>query len=371
MIKSMSESLTLESPAVNVREAKNHRPVGWWLLVCCVFVFLVMVVGGITRLTESGLSIVEWAPVSGALPPMTAEHWQEEFTKYRQSPQYQKINRGMSLGEFKTIYWWEWGHRLLGRMIGVVFFVPFLYFLLRHQIPAGMRGRLILIFLLGGVQGAIGWYMVRSGLVHDPYVSQYRLALHLGMAFLLFGLMFWTALQILRPGEARSTALSTHTSLLSALIFIQVLLGALVAGLDAGLASDTFPLMQGRLIPPGLFELSPGWLNFFENPLTVQWTHRVVGLLLSGYILWFWWNSRKQDETSGKLVHWLALAAILQVALGVLTLLYHVPIALASAHQATAMILFAFGLAISYEHRYIVKNQGERTGCLDEQPVEK
>ncbi|MCK9381428.1 MAG: COX15/CtaA family protein [Sulfuritalea sp.] len=332
----------------------SQRAVAWWLFACCAMVFLTMVVGGVTRLTHSGLSIVEWKPLIGALPPLTHADWLELFAKYQQTPEFIQRNHDMTLDGFQFIFWWEWAHRLLGRSIGVVFFLPYAWFLLRGRLRGALAAKVFGFFILGGLQGAMGWYMVKSGLVDDPRVSQYRLAAHLGLAFLLFGLMGWTGLGMLQPRRAMGAVAPAPTfsmrlgTWLVVLVFIMVLSGALVAGIHAGLAYNTFPLMNGDFVPPEIFMIEPLWLNFFTNMATVQFDHRLIAWALMALIPWFSW--RIWNETPGArpaavlLTLWLAV----QVSLGIATLLLQVPVHLAATHQAGAMVLF--GLLIWANH---------------------
>ena len=327
-----------------------QRAVAWWLFACCLMVFTTMVVGGVTRLTHSGLSIVEWKPLIGALPPLSEAHWQELFAKYQLTPEFQKVNHDMTLDGFKFIFWWEWAHRLVGRLIGVVFLLPYLWFLLRGRLRGALAAKVFGFFVLGGLQGAMGWYMVKSGLVDDPRVSQYRLAAHLGIAFLLFGLMFWTGLGMLqtRAAAAAPTPARRLGNFLVGLVFIMVLTGALVAGIRAGLAYNTFPLMNGHFLPPESFVVEPWWLNFFTNMALVQFDHRMIAWALMGLIPWFAWRAAGEAPEARTpalvLVFWLAV----QVALGIATLLLQVPVALGALHQAGAMVLF--GLLLWTNH---------------------
>lgn len=336
----------------------SQRAVAWWLFACCAMVFITMVVGGVTRLTHSGLSIVEWKPLIGALPPLSEAHWLELFHKYQQTPEFQKVNHDMTLDGFKFIFWWEWAHRLSGRLIGVVFLLPYLYFLFRGYLKGALAGKVFGFFILGGLQGAMGWYMVKSGLVDDPRVSQYRLAAHLGLAFLLFGLMWWTGLGMLQPRDARIAASPAPTlgtrrlgNWLVALVFIMVLSGALVAGIRAGLAYNTFPLMNGHFLPPESFVVEPWWLNFFTNMALVQFDHRLIAWALMGLIPWLAWRIAQETPAARTpallLVLWLAV----QVTLGIATLLLQVPVALGAAHQAGAMVLFGLLLWAVHAHR--------------------
>ncbi|OHC68069.1 MAG: heme A synthase [Rhodocyclales bacterium GWA2_65_20] len=328
--------------------------VAWWLFACCAMVFLTMVVGGVTRLTHSGLSIVEWKPLIGALPPLSHADWLELFAKYQQTPEFIQRNHDMTLDGFQFIFWWEWAHRLLGRSIGVVFFLPYVWFLVRGRLRGALAAKVFGFFILGGLQGAMGWYMVKSGLVDDPRVSQYRLAAHLGLAFILFGLMGWTGLGMLQP---RSTGIGvspapTFTQRLGnwlvALVFVMVLSGALVAGIHAGFAYNTFPLMNGDFVPPEIFMIEPLWLNFFTNMATVQFDHRLIAWALMGLIPWFSWRIWKETPEARPAAVALTLWLAVQVGLGIATLLLQVPVALAAAHQAGAMVLF--GLLIWAGH---------------------
>lgn len=329
----------------------RRRIIRLWLIVVAALVFATVVVGGATRLTESGLSIVEWKPVTGTIPPLSEAAWQAEFDKYKTIPQFQKLNSSMTLSEFKVIFWWEWGHRLLGRTIGAVFLLPFLWFLWRGWIEPGLRGRLWGIFALGGLQGAIGWWMVASGLVHRTDVSQYRLAIHLTLACVIFAAVVWTARRLAPCGAAAVDAprrLRVGAGVLVALVLLQIYLGALVAGLDAGLTYNTWPLMDGRLVPAAaeLMLLEPAWRNLFENVLTVQFIHR-----LFAYVLWIAAVLHAADAlrsepgraaATGAVA--LAAAVTLQAAIGILTLLYMVPISLALLHQGAAVIVLAIAV---------------------------
>jgi cytochrome c oxidase assembly protein subunit 15 len=332
----------------------RHRPVALWLLACCALVFCMVVVGGVTRLTHSGLSIVEWKPLVGTLPPLDDAQWQETFAKYRLTPEYREVNRGMSLAEFKGIFWWEYYHRLLGRIIGVAFLLPYLWFLARRRIPPGYAGRLAGIFVLGGLQGAMGWYMVKSGLVDDPRVSQFRLTAHLGLAFLIFAAMFWTAQSLLRAPPAPSPAvraLGRRALWLSLLVFVMVLTGGFVAGIRAGFAYNTWPLMNGHLVPPELFMLDPWWRNFFWNMATVQFQHRLIAYALALAIPWLWWrvvSTPAAPAAARRGAHALLAAIGVQIALGIATLLLGVPLSLAAAHQAGAVVVLAAALNLAH-----------------------
>ncbi len=373
-------------------ETTAPRAIAVWLLVCCAMVFATLMIGGITRLTHAGLSIVEWQPLVGALPPLTEAHWQELFAKYQLTPEFRLRNHDMTLAGFQFIFWWEWAHRLSGRLIGLVFFVPYVWFLIRGQLRGPLAWKVLGFFVLGGLQGAMGWYMVKSGLVDDPHVSPYRLAAHLGLAFLIFGLMLWTALGLLQPRRRFSavpqenfpeTALpnsgfkhflrsdsklrgispapapcvpsETFTRRLGvaliALVFLMVLSGALVAGIHAGLAYNTFPLMNGFIVPPETFQLEPLWLNFFSNMATVQLDHRLIAWTLLGVIPWFVWRVRSESPSARPAAALLLVWLGVQAGLGISTLLLRVPVPLAAAHQAGAMILFGLVLWVNHAIR--------------------
>ena len=322
---------------------ETDRAIFWWLILVAAFVCAMILVGGATRLTDSGLSIVEWRPVTGAIPPLTAAGWEAELEKYRQIPEYQEQNRGMSMAEFQFIYWWEWGHRQLGRVLGLVYFLPFVFFLATGRAPRRLRPRLWILFALGGLQGAIGWWMVSSGLANRLDVSQYRLATHLSMAFVILGLTLWTALE-LRYG--RTPALSRGRSFpwaaaFWAAVLLQIALGAFVAGLDAGRIHTTWPGFGGRLIPEDYLSGMPFWQAIFESRPAVQLQHRWVGYGLLGAGLALAWSWRRSpDQTLRHLA--LVLPAILfaQVALGVLTLVHAAPLSLSLVHQGGAIALF-------------------------------
>ena len=339
----------------------SRKQVATWLLVCCAMIFSMVVVGGVTRLTHSGLSMVEWQPLVGTIPPLNQVQWDEVFHKYQQTPEYLKINRGMALEEFKGIFWWEYFHRLLGRSIGMVFLLPFLYFLARKKIDKPLMIKFAGIFLLGGLQGGMGWYMVASGLVDNPHVSQYRLTAHLGLAFLIYTAILWTALGLLSPKTAATQTDGEHRTLqnfstmLVGLIFVMVLSGGFVAGTRAGFTYNTFPLMGGNWIPQDIFRLEPWYLNFFENLTTVQFDHRLIAWLLAFLIPLFWLRSRKiMLPDRARLYCNLFLAMlVVQIALGICTLLLVVPVPLAATHQAGALLLFTIALLTNHELRRI------------------
>ncbi|MCG6557144.1 COX15/CtaA family protein [Ruegeria sp. 1NDH52C] len=322
-----------------------------WLAVLFALVVAMIVVGGLTRLTDSGLSITEWRPVTGAVPPLSEADWQAEFDKYKQIDQWRLQNQWMELADFKSIYWWEWGHRQLGRVIGLVWALGFFGFLIARKIPAGWTGRLILPGLLGGVQGAVGWWMVASGVTQGEgmtSVASYRLATHLGLAFVILGLLTWYILQLgrserdlmqaRRAKEARLFGLATGWLHLA---FLQILIGALVAGLDAGRNYVDWPLMAGQVIPPDPLELSPVWRNFFENPGLVQFIHRIVGYLLLAYGVMAWLRGRRSAHAQTRFAFNAGFAALsLQVVLGIVTVLYAAPWQIAILHQLLAVGVF-------------------------------
>jgi cytochrome c oxidase assembly protein subunit 15 len=349
---SQAASLNMTVPTFGVR----RQVIRAWLLVVAALIFVMVLVGGATRLTESGLSIVEWQPVSGTLPPLSDAQWRTAFEKYQAIPQYQRVNRGMSLAEFKTIFWWEWAHRLLGRTIGVVFLLPFLWFLWRGWVGPDLRLRLWTIFGLGALQGGVGWWMVASGLAERVEVSQYRLATHLLLASLIFVATLWTAQDL---SERRSVAaprrVSATAMALVVLVLLQLYLGALVAGLRAGLIYNTWPLIDGVIIPNGsqLFFATPVWRNFFENTLLVQFDHRMLA-----YVLWLAALLHAADvmrtirgglAVAGAVALFLGLTV--QASLGILTLIHQVPLPLGLAHQGMAMV--ALTIAVVHAERFV------------------
>ncbi|MBU3259701.1 COX15/CtaA family protein [Roseovarius sp. PS-C2] len=334
-----------------------------WLMVMFALVVVMIAVGGLTRLTDSGLSITEWKPLSGALPPMNAADWQSEFDKYRQIPEYQLQNKGMSLSEFKAIYWWEWGHRQLGRVIGLVWAFGFFGFLAARRVPVGWTGRLILLGVLGGAQGAIGWWMVSSGLDGEMLdVASYRLAVHLGLAFVILGFIAWYVMmlrreerelmQARRSKEARLFGLSTGWLHFA---FLQILIGALVAGIDAGRSYTDWPWMAGGFLPPDFWMSDLGWRNFFENPGLVQFMHRMVGYALLAFGIMAWLKGRRSAHVATRAAFTAAFIALCaQVALGVATVLYVAAWQVAIVHQVLAVILWVLILRARFLSLYPV-----------------
>ena len=347
----------MPSPPLQSGSRRHTRIIAAWLLLGCALVAATLVVGGVTRLTGSGLSMVDWEPVSGVVPPMSAEGWEREFAAYRDSPEYRLVNRGMSLAEFKRIFWFEYAHRLLGRVIGLVFIIPFAVFLVRRMIPRSLIPRLLLLFALGGAQGLLGWWMVRSGLVDIPRVSPYRLTAHLALAVLVNALTLWTALSLLRPGAgkgdpeaARGAGLRRGSAIVLGLAALTLLSGGFVAGLDAGLIYNTFPRMGDGWIPPDLFGATPWWLSPFEDRTTAQFNHRILAVLLLAGVTTLWWAcARRARGAARPWAHAGFAAAWVQAALGVATLLLFVPISLAALHQANALVLFTALLGLTFE----------------------
>ena len=343
------------------RSVSAYRPrtLRQWLFAVAVMILLTLIVGGATRLTESGLSIVEWKPLTGALPPLSQTAWQTEFQAYQAIPQYKELNRGMSLDQFKVIYWWEWTHRLLARTTGAAFLLPFLFFLWRGWVPPGLRLRLWALFGAGALLGAVGWWMVSSGLSGSGRVSvsQYRLAFHLTLACAIYAGVLWTALQLapqrpqMAPPRLRYGALA-----IAALVLVQIYLGALVAGLDAGLVYNTWPLIDGSFVPETsrLWFITPAWRNLFENTLTVQFDHRMMAYCVWLLTLFHANNAwRLRRETGGAIL--LAGAVTLQAALGIATLLAHAPIELALAHQVLAILVLT--VAVTHAERLWHRNE--------------
>ena len=332
-----------------------------WLMVLFALVMIMIAVGGLTRLTDSGLSITEWRPLTGAVPPMTEAHWLEEFEKYKQIPEFQIQNQWMQLEDFKVIYWWEWGHRQLGRVIGLVWFLGFMWFWLRRQIPTGWTRRLVFVGALGGLQGAVGWWMVSSGLRGSMLdVASYRLATHLGLAFVILGFLAWymfllgrserDLMQARRLKEAKLFGLSTGWLHFT---FLQIILGALVAGIDAGRSYTDWPLMGGQIFPPDAFILTPLWSNFFENPGLVQFVHRCSGYVLLAFGVVVWLRGRRSaNRATQSAFHWAFGALVAQVVLGIVTVMTAAPWEIAIAHQILAVAVFVLILRARFLSAY-------------------
>ena len=341
-----------------MNQSPENRHIALWLFTLAFFVALMVLVGGLTRLTDSGLSITEWRPITGIMPPLTAADWQSEFSKYQQIPEYQRVNMGMNLADFKFIYWWEWAHRFLGRIIGLIYAVPLLIFWRRGTFAraknGGVHRPLLTMFALGGLgaaQGFMGWYMVKSGLVERVDVSQYRLAAHLGLAFIIFALCYWFGLSYWRAAKQRNSGLAIFSgSILGVLLLAQSLLGALVAGLHAGLSYNDWPFMDGDLWPSGLLAQSPVWRNFFENHLTVQFNHRVLAYVLvvlaAMHIFYILCGAFSNAAKRSAVL--LAGAVLVQILLGILTLIWGIPMGLAVAHQLGAVLVV--GLWVTHIH---------------------
>jgi len=343
-------------PMSHIEQTRYDRQVANWLLICAAVTFAMILLGAVTRLTNSGLSIVEWKPLVGAIPPLTEHDWQATFDKYKQFPEYQKVNRGMSLEGFKAIFLYEYLHRLLGRLIGVLFAVPLVYFAVRRRLRPGLMPGLVVLFILGALQGLLGWYMVKSGLVENPRVSQYRLTAHLGVAVLIYAYMLWLAFDLLFTGHAAPARARRPYArgclALVALVYLMILSGGLVAGTRAGHVFPTWPLMGDAFVPRGLYATTPAWLAMFEDITTIQFNHRMFAyllfVLLNVFAILTW---RGATGPRGRLAAvLLALAVWMQVLLGIGTLLLHVPVALATAHQGGAVLLLSATLFLAHVH---------------------
>lgn len=343
--------MTISLPSIS----PENRPLIFWLFSTCFLIWLMIMVGGATRLTHAGLSIVEWKPITGIIPPLNQTQWLEEFEKYKQFPEYKLVNKGMSLSSFQFIYFMEYAHRLLGRLMGLWFIIPFVFFWMRNHLSPKLKQRSLIALFLGLSQGIMGWYMVKSGLVKDPSVSHYRLTAHLVLAIALYGLLFWTALEILVPQLKNSLKpelpLIRRLSLISCLaVSFTILYGGLVAGLKAGLIYNTFPLMEGQFIPDEWAFYHPLWLNFLENAALVQWMHRWFAMSTVTLVLFTAWKTwcLSPNERTRKIALFFASAALVQAVLGVLTLLFQVPVSLGTLHQGTAVLVLSLGLHLYY-----------------------
>lgn len=342
------------APRTAARDESDRRAIALWLFVMAAMVFVMVVIGALTRLTESGLSIVEWKPITGWIPPLSEQAWQAEFAKYRQSPEYQIVNRGMSLDQFKGIFWLEFIHRLWGRLMGLAFALPLVWFAIRRRVPQGLMPHLLAMLVLGGAQGAIGWLMVQSGLVDRPSVSQYRLAAHLGMAILIYAYILWIALGLWQPRTRPAAPPFGTVRAFAGYVFLVMISGAFVAGLDAGLVHNTFPDMSGYLIPPGLYELTPAWINHFDNQTMVQFQHRWLAKLAVAAAIAVWFLVRRAPgipAPARRAADLMLGMAVLQLCLGIATLLMHVPIAIATLHQAGALLLLTLALLLMHRLR--------------------
>ena len=319
-----------------LRYATPQRAIRHWLLACCTLVFCMVLLGGITRLTGSGLSMVDWQPVTGWLPPLGESAWEEVFGAYRNSPEFRSVNFWMEIEDFKQIFWLEFLHRLLGRIIGIVYLIPFLWFTIRYRLSAWLQTRLAFLLILGGVQGLLGWYMVKSGLVDEATVSHYMLAAHLGLAVIIYGIMLSTVVAL--GPTANKGVPPKWAGGFTALIFVTMIWGAFLSGLDGGTIFNTFPLMDGHFIPPDALLNLPVWTNLFENVVLVQFIHRVFAMLSLGAAMWLWWRYRSTHMFA---LHLVALFAALQFCLGVATILSGASIYIAWAHQAGGIGLFS------------------------------
>lgn len=336
---------------------QNRRTVQKWLLSICAFVLFILVVGGLTRLTRSGLSMVDWRPIMGVVPPIGETQWQETFDAYKQFPEYQKINYNMNLEEFKGIFFWEYFHRILGRLVGLLFIIPWLYFLFTRKIRGSFVWKSFFGFILGGGQGLMGWYMVKSGLVNDPHVSHYRLTAHLALAIIIICYFYWLYLGLKEIDRARLRSMSVPKPIrwmasgLLVSVFVQILYGGLVAGLKAGKVFNTFPKMHGSWFPAGAFTESPIWINYFSNPGLVQFMHRSLAWFIVALCIVLFVAITKQMG-GGRLQRNMTLVlgiCFIQFCLGVATLLMFVPLGLASIHQVTAIILLLSVLSLNYK----------------------
>lgn len=344
-------SIPSSTPAVVPQERAVSRAIAVWLLIVAALIFAMAVIGAITRLTESGLSIMEWAPVSGLLPPLSTAEWERLLALYRGTAEYQQINRGMTLAEFQEIFWWEWIHRQWGRLIGVAYAIPLAWFWLRGDLPGWIKPHLAIALGLGALQGFMGWFMVASGFFADRTdVSQYRLVLHLSLALIIYAYLLWLALSLLRPQPAQQTAgpLGTAGKLFAGLLAVTVVSGGFVAGTDAGLTYNTFPLMDGQLIPAGYATLQPWWLNWFETIAAVQFNHRLLAVttVAAALLLWLWSRGRDLAPSSRQGFAAVAGVALIQMGLGIAALLLAVPVWLGALHQAGALLLIAATVAL-------------------------
>lgn len=334
---------------------QQSRPLIFWLFSTCFLIWLMVILGGLTRLTHAGLSIVDWKPITGIIPPLNHAQWLQEFERYQQFPEYKLVNQGMSLSSFQFIYFMEYAHRLLGRLTGLWFMAPLTWFWIRRRLSAPLKRRALMALFLGLSQGIMGWYMVKSGLVKDPNVSPYRLTAHLGLAVALYGLLFWTALDMIYASfpsslKAEPRPIGRLSLISCSLVSLTLLYGGLVAGLKAGLVYNTFPLMEGQFIPDEWSFYRPVWVNFFENAALVQWIHRWLALTTVTVILFTAWKtwSHSPNKLTRKIAIFFVSAALIQAALGVFTLLLQVPVSLGVLHQGTAIVVLSLGLSLCF-----------------------
>jgi cytochrome c oxidase assembly protein subunit 15 len=350
-----------EAPApapARTREARGA--IALWLLVLAALTAAMVLVGGLTRLTDSGLSITVWEPVMGAIPPLSDADWQAAFEAYKATTEFQEQNAWMTLADFKPIFWWEWGHRFLGRLIGLVWALGFLGFLIARRIPLGWTGRLVLPGVLGALQGAVGWWMVASGLTGRLDVAPYRLALHLGLAFVIFMVLIWLALRVrldevalIKARRRRLPALMGLAGALTAVVFLQILAGALVAGTDAGRGYVDWPLMQGQFLPDEAFDMAPLWANFFENPALTQFVHRMLGYFVLAFAIVFALRcGRSGHAATRNLGRWVGVIVLAQVLLGIVTVMHGSPMGIAAFHQAGALAVVALMVRAKFEIAY-------------------
>lgn len=336
---------------------RNNRQIAIWLIVIAALIFTMVVLGGVTRLTRSGLSMVEWQPIMGVIPPLNQTEWMETFEKYKQFPEYQKVNKGMSLDEFKSIFYFEYSHRVLGRTIGLAFLIPLILFWRQKKVSLAMRPKLVTIFILGGLQGLLGWFMVKSGLVDRPHVSQYRLTAHLSAAIIIYGYILWVVFDLLFPRGQTTSATSDALGRLykwgiwsTVIVCLMIITGGFVAGTKAGFTFNTFPLMAEQFVPPGMFALSPWWHNFLENIATIQFTHRTLAYAVIAVLAIYWWMGRRLALPPRIALGFQLMLGmmVLQVLLGISTLLLVVPVSLGAAHQAGALVLFSLMLYLNH-----------------------
>ncbi|MEE2999477.1 MAG: COX15/CtaA family protein [Pseudomonadota bacterium] len=343
-------STNLPDQGLVIQDNSTNQIIAKWLFGLCGMVFFMVILGGLTRLTHSGLSMVDWRPITGWLPPIGSEEWESVFDQYKESPEFKKINDGITIEGFKSIFWLEYFHRLWGRIMGVSLILPFIFFLAKGWINRKLIFRIIIIFLMGAFQGVLGWYMVKSGLMDNPDVSQYRLTAHLSAAIIIYGYMFWVAMSLIKSendvlifASPRLLSFSVFTAFW---IFLTIISGGFVAGLDAGLTYNTFPLMDGQVVPGGMWDLDPWHRNFFENITTVQFDHRILAESSLVLVVGVWLMSRKANIPNFARVPFTAMLimVLIQVALGIITLISVVPIFIALLHQIGALILFTISL---------------------------